>query len=141
MRQAVLAKQEERFPSVAREMGQWVEQVLGPGFSQFRPGKEWAPAVNLYEDETRYYMIVDLAGVKAKQIDLRVEDGVIILAGERPSPGVPESKGLKRLHLMEIEHGPFCRKIELPGDAALENVEAIEAWYRSGYLCVEIPKK
>jgi HSP20 family molecular chaperone IbpA len=42
-----------------------------------------------------------------------------------------------RVHLMEIDHGSFCREVELP-----ENVDRdlIRASYRNGMLWIEIPK-
>ena len=42
-----------------------------------------------------------------------------------------------RVHLMEIDHGPFTREVELPPDA---DKAGITATYRNGMLWIEIPK-
>ncbi|MGF1633898.1 MAG: Hsp20/alpha crystallin family protein [Phycisphaerae bacterium] len=42
-----------------------------------------------------------------------------------------------RVHLMEIDHGSFCREVELPADV---NRDRIIAAYRNGMLWVELPK-
>ncbi len=41
-------------------------------------------------------------------------------------------------HLMEIDHGPFLRSVEVPSSV---DVEAINAKYRSGLLWILLPKK
>jgi len=52
------------------------------------------------------------------------------------SPGESPARRL-RVHLMEIDHGPFSRDVELPPDV---NRERITATYRNGLLWIEIPK-
>ena len=42
-----------------------------------------------------------------------------------------------RIHLMEIDHGAFCREVELPEDV---DRERISATYRNGMLWIELPK-
>ena len=126
------------FEEMARQMGTWVDQVLGKGYHKFRPGDVWTPAINLCEDETHYCIVVDLAGTDTGSIDLRVEKGELILSGERPLPRIDQAAGQVRLHLMEIDHGRFCRRVRLPRDADEDGIEAI---YRNGYLRVRIPKE
>jgi len=129
---------EEKFSSMARQMGRWMDNVLGKGFHKFCPGEAWAPAVNLYEDQKCYCIVADLAGLQVEEIDLRTQQGLMILSGNRQTPSVPESLGSVRVHLMEIDHGPFCRSIELPEDA---DVDSVKACYRGGYLWMWIGKK
>jgi len=129
--------EKDKYTSIGRQMGKWVDQVLGPSFQHYAPADSWKPAVNLCEHEAFYCAIVDLAGVKASEIDLRVEEGLLVLTGERAMPGQAESKGSVRLHLMEIDHGRFHRAIQLPENV---DIDAIEAFYRNGYLWVRIPK-
>ena len=42
-----------------------------------------------------------------------------------------------RIHLMEIDHGSFCREVELPEDV---DRGRISASYRNGMLWIELPK-
>ena len=122
-------------------MDRWVDHVLGAGYRRYCPGEPWAPSINLYEGGKQYYMVVDLAGVVAEEIDLRVDEGFLLLSGSRATPTPPRPCGQVRLHLMEIDHGRFCRSVKLPPDADLSDVEAIDASYRSGLLWVRIPKR
>ncbi len=138
MTHAVQVMAEETFGSMARQMSKWVDHVLGPAYHYYRPAEAWAPAINLYEDEAQYYVVVDLAGLKAEQIDLHVEKGIMTISGERPAPLVPEIKGQVSLHLMEIDHGRFCRALKLPDNVDIDTIP--NASYRNGYLWLRMPK-
>jgi HSP20 family protein len=120
-----------------RRMTRWVDNVLGQMHQKFCPVESWTPSVNLYESSNDYHIVVDLAGVQSDQIDLVVEQNVLTISGERPCPRHPV-KGDCRMRLMEIDHGPFCRKVQLPGDV---DVDAIDARYRGGLLTIDLPKK
>ena len=123
--------------NVMAKMLHWVDQVLTPDAGRFCPGATWSPAINLYEDATSYFMVVDLAGVQVNHIELNVEDNMLTLSGHRVAPEPMEPEGTVRLHLMEIDEGAFCRAIDLPSGV---NVEDIKASYRCGFLWIRIPK-
>jgi HSP20 family protein len=139
MTQAVKMMEEDRFASMARQMTKWVDQVLGPTYHRFCPSETWSPSVNFYEDDETYCMVVDLAGVKVDEIDLKAESGLMVLRGQRSTPSMPDAKGRLRLHHMEIDHGPFCRTIELPSDVSVDAIP--DAAYRNGFLYIQLPKK
>ena len=135
---------EEDFFSAARQMGRWLEGVMPSDYRRHRIRGAWSPSINLYEDRSSYCLVVDLAGVDPKDIELRIEKGHLILSGERPSPcpsqfgrGKSARPAAVRLHLMEINHGPFYRRLRLPESIA--NAK-IEARYRNGFLWVKMPK-
>ncbi|KKM85437.1 hypothetical protein LCGC14_1289060 [marine sediment metagenome] len=136
---------EENFFSAAGQMSRWLDRVLGPDYQRYRGRGCWTPPINLYEVAGAFFLVVDLAGIDPEAVDLRVEDGRLILRGQRPSPRPAECEqddqgmaaGALRLHLMEIDHGPFLRVLELPETASTRD---IEARYRSGFLWVRIPK-
>jgi HSP20 family protein len=117
--------------------GQWIEHVLGPNYRKFSPGETWTPAVNIYETPRLFCVLVELAGIKAEQIDLRMEGGKLVISGQRPAPNLPESDGVVRLHHMEIDHGHFCRSLELPPEV---NGDEIEAFHQVGFLWIYLPK-
>jgi len=124
--------------STARRMTHWMDHVLGPMYQKYRPAEAWKPAINLYECDSAYYMVVDLAGVKGETIDLRAENRMLILSGERATPEVAGPSQKTRVRLMEIDHGPFHRSLELPEDV---DVDQIQATYRCGLLWVRMPKR
>ena len=135
---AVQGMRSDESDDIGPKLGRWVDQVLNRNYHRFLPAEVWSPAINLCEDDTHYCMMVDLAGVEIGEIDLRVEKGHLILSGERAVPKLGDPTGQVRLHLMEIDHGRYARKLRLPGDV---DVDAIEASYRNGFLHVRLPKK
>lgn len=126
---------EEKYSSMAQQMSKWIDNALGSNFRH--SGDTWAPSVNLYEDAGRYLVVADLGGIHPDQIDLRVENEMLVLSGERPSPRPEPIEGVLKTHLMEIDHGPFYRAVTLPSSV---DVERITARYCQGLLWVELPK-
>ncbi len=131
------------FGNLARQMGKLVDQYQ-KGFYSFMPSESWTPNVNLYETELAYLVCVDLAGVDKEKIDLTVAEQRLKIKGARIVPTDPGSEegdlqGRRvKVHLMEIDHGGFCREVELPNDVAHDKIIAT---YRNGLLWVELPKK
>jgi HSP20 family molecular chaperone IbpA len=71
----------------------------------------WEPPVDLLETEGELWIGVALPGVAKEQLEVVVENGVMIVSGERPMPG--RARGT-RIHRLEIPYGRFERRIELP---------------------------
>jgi HSP20 family protein len=140
MSHVLCAAEKSRYVSITRQISKWTEQILGAKYQQYQSAQVWVPSVNLCEHDAYYCMVVELAGVSAENIDLRVDEakGVLIVSGDRPPPRPANEDDVVSLHLMEIDQGPFARVLELPGDV---DVDAVEAKYSSGYLWVKLPKK
>jgi len=128
------------FGVTLRAMGKLMEQ-LRRGYSGFNPSEAWTPAVNVYERDAAYVVCVDLAGIDRERLDIEVEKGRLCLRGYRDAPSVPGTTGAGErhlVHLMEIDHGPFYREIELPRDVDKDNISAT---YHNGLLWMELPKR
>ncbi|HYD98195.1 MAG TPA: Hsp20/alpha crystallin family protein [Alphaproteobacteria bacterium] len=72
-------------------------------------GPAWQPPVDLYETNEAYHIVVALPGVPPEAVEVAVEDGVLVVGGERgllPAAAV--------IHRLELPHGRFERRIELP---------------------------
>ena len=127
--------------SVSLQFSKWATQVGGqPGFRTIRSDETWAPSVDVYEDDVSYHFIVELAGMGAKDVDMSIdsEKRVIIIGGNRPSPVPDEPNGPVRVHVMEIDHGRFCRSIALPPNADVDDVTA--RYRHNGMLCITVSK-
>jgi HSP20 family protein len=110
-------------------------------YYNFSAGETWAPSVNLYENDTAYLVCVDLAGVEKEKIDVTVDRNMLSLKGTRAVPvarGPGAESGRLRVHVMEIDHGMFCRHVELPEDVIKDRITAS---YNNGLLWIELPKK
>lgn len=96
---------------------------------------DWAPSCDIEEQEDRYVIKADLPGVDKKDIDVKLENGVISIRGEKQTEK-ESGKGTKR-HRTERFHGTFARSFTLP-DAVKD--ERVEANYKDGVLSLVIPK-
>ena len=83
------------------------------------------------EDPHALHVLVELPGVDPAEIKVVAADRVLVVAGERRRPVL---RG--RYHQIEIEYGPFERRISLaePVDTA-----AATASYEKGLLTVVLP--
>lgn len=132
------ASEEDRLTRMARQMSKWVDQVVGPTYHKYCPAESWTPSLNVYEADDHYCVVVELSGMSPEKIDLKLDKGTLVLSGDRASPPLADNSRPGRVHLMEIDHGRFCRSVEVPGDV---DGEAISATYRGGYLFIRLPKK
>ncbi len=71
----------------------------------------WEPPIDIFETRTELWIVAALPGVDAPQVEIGVEDGVLVVAGERPAPALQRAAGIHRL---EIPQGRFERRIALP---------------------------
>lgn len=95
----------------------------------------WAPAVDIYETENELVLKADLPGVSEKEIDVRVENNMLTVRGERQfETKVKEDNYLR----VERTYGSFSRSFGLPNTV---NTEAISAEYTNGVLTVQLPKR
>lgn len=130
---------------VTDQMRRWVDEVLGPDYRRYRTKQTWSPSINLYESPTSFCLVADLAGVEVESIEWRVEKSYLLLSGERSTPRPPNPEECdpaklepQKLHLMEIDHGPFLRRLKLPDSV---DGDQIQARYGNGLLWVNMPKK
>ena len=95
---------------------------------------EWAPLVDITEDEKEYLIKAELPEVKKNDVKVRVEDGVLYISGERNFE--KEEKG-KRYHRVERAYGSFTRSFALPEDA---DAQQVNAEFKEGVLSVHVAK-
>jgi HSP20 family protein len=95
---------------------------------------EWAPLVDITEDEKEYVIKAELPEVKKNEVKVRVEDGVLYLTGTRQFE--KEEKG-KRYHRIERAYGSFTRSFSLPDDA---DAQKVNAEFKDGVLNVRVAK-
>ncbi len=95
---------------------------------------EWNPAIDIRETEEAYSVHVDLPGVKKDNIEVTVQDGTLILKGQRKSEHEEKSDGY---HRVERWSGNFVRRLQLPKEV---KADAITAAHQDGVLTVTVPK-
>jgi len=106
-----------------------------PGRSDDSSLTTWAPAVDIYETENELVLKADLPDINEKDLDVRVENNMLTIRGERKfEEKVKEDNYLR----IERTYGSFSRSFSLPNSV---NSEAIKAEYKNGVLTVELPKR
>ncbi len=96
---------------------------------------DWVPAIDIKEEENRYLIRADVPGVKAEDLDITMDKGVLTLQGNRDTRAAEEKEGLRRV---ERVSGRFYRRFSLPETA---DSTGISADYRQGVLEISIPKQ
>jgi HSP20 family protein len=95
----------------------------------------WAPSVDIYETEHELVVKADLPEVDPKDLDIRVENNILTIRGERKFVKKVNEENYLRV---ERAYGSFARSFTL---ANTVNSEAIKADYQNGVLTLSIPKK
>ena len=95
---------------------------------------DFAPAVDVKEDDQHYEVHVDLPGVKPEEVEVTAENGALEIKGERNSELKESQKGYSHI---ERHYGRFMRRFNLPEDV---DAERIEAKCEHGVLHITLPK-
>ena len=98
-------------------------------------GGSWAPVVDIYEQGGDIVLKAELPGIDPKNVDIRIENNVLTLRGERK---VDQQVKRESYHRVERAYGAFTRSFTLP---AVVDQERIKADYRDGVLSVTLPKR
>ena len=87
-------------------------------FFQPTRSRMWEPPIDVYETEREFWIVVALPGVAPEQVEVVIDGGLLLVAGERR---VPIGDRAAIIHRLEVPHGRFERRIELPsGRLALD---------------------
>ena len=95
----------------------------------------WAPAVDIYETEHELVVKADLPDIDPKDLDIRVENNILTIRGERKFEKKVNEENYLRV---ERAYGSFSRSFSL---ANTVNSEAIKADYQNGVLTLTVPKR
>ena len=98
------------------------------------PLTAWAPALDVQEDKDNYTISVELPGMKREDISVTLQDGVLVISGERKAEKVTEGVAF---HRQERFYGKFQRVLTLATPVAADKVKAA---YKEGILAVTLPK-
>jgi HSP20 family protein len=96
--------------------------------------RNWAPTVDVYENEKEIVIKAEIPGVDKKDIHVDLKDGILSITGERSYENEVKEENY---HRKERAFGKFYRSFALPEGL---NPDKIDADYKDGVLKVEIPK-
>jgi HSP20 family protein len=120
-----------------------VQARLNRIFSEpYEPGDDaltradWVPAVDVFEGAQHELVLkAELPGIKREAIDLKVENSVLTIRGERKHDVEVKPDTYQRL---ERTYGTFARSFTLPNTVS---AEGITAEFTDGVLTVVLPAK
>jgi HSP20 family protein len=127
--QDLLAIQDEMNQLFGRAVGQGGQRGQGQVTE-----RTWAPALDISERKDAYVVTVEVPGVKAEDLDITLEDGLLTIRGERR---FTQETSDQQYHRVERRYGSFRRSITLPSQV---QADQIEASFEDGVLEVVVPK-
>ena len=95
----------------------------------------FVPAVDVYEDAQKVVLKLEVPGVKAEDLDIKLENQRLTIKGERK---FEEQEKAENYHRIERRFGSFVRSFTLPQTV---DTEAVSAAYDAGVLTVTLAKK
>lgn len=129
-------KAKDLLAPLEEEMEFFLSSFFGASYpSIYRKEICWKPHTDVYETNSDYVVILDLAQVDPDEVSLTFQNGILFIRGIRKA--VPPSER-RRYHKMEIDYGPFERKIAIADEVDIHRLSAV---YKEGFLEVKLPKK
>jgi HSP20 family protein len=125
-------RRREHFDRLQDEIQELIDELWQvPRFSGMRHG--FRPQIDVFrrEEPAEINVVVELPGVEPERVHLFADDRTLLIAGERCRPQIDG-----RYQLMEIEDGPFQRRIALPEPV---DAGAARATYARGLLTIVLP--
>jgi HSP20 family protein len=95
----------------------------------------FAPPVDIYEDEHHITLKLEVPGIDEKDIDVRIEGNALTVHGERKAEKEEKEENFRRI---ERQYGSFTRSFTLPSSVDLAQVSA---HYDKGVLKINLAKK
>jgi HSP20 family protein len=95
----------------------------------------FAPPVDVYEDEHNITLKIEVPGIDEKDIDVRIENSVLTVHGERK---FEKEEKEENFHRVERQYGSFTRSFTLPSTV---DPDQIRANYDKGILRISLAKK
>lgn len=96
----------------------------------------WAPPVDVRETGDGIQVEAELPGIDPENVDVRVENGVLTISGEKKTEYEEGTEG-SNYHLVERRYGRFERSFTLPRTV---DAEKVEARFSNGVLSIALPK-
>jgi HSP20 family protein len=117
-----------------------VNRIFRESYSPEGPGDalttaNFAPPVDVYEDEHHITLNIEVPGIDEKDIDVSIENNTLTVRGERTLEKEQKEENFQRV---ERQYGSFTRSFTLPNSVDLEQVSA---HYNKGVLKIHLAKK
>jgi HSP20 family protein len=124
------------FSTLQDRMNRLFRESFGPeGREEALTTTGFAPAVDVYEDEHKVTLKIEVPGIDEKDIDVRIENNTLTVQGERKFEKEEKEENFRRV---ERQYGSFTRTFTLPN--TLDH-DSVSADYDKGVLKISLAKK
>jgi HSP20 family protein len=124
------------FSTLQDRLNRLFRESYGPeGREEPLTATSFAPPVDVYEDGHNVTLKIEVPGIDEKDIDVRIENNVLTVHGERKFEKEEKEENFRRV---ERQYGSFTRTFSLPTTV---DAEKVSAHYDKGILKVALPKK
>ena len=123
----------QELQKVLKDFKDFLDQSISTIQPAIRALRSLVPQIDVIQRPDAVIVRADLPGMNADDIDVSIEDGRLVISGERREERREEGEGFVR---SEISYGTFYRTIPLPDGADENNIAAV---FRNGVLEVTVP--
>ena len=95
----------------------------------------FVPAVDVYEDEQKLVLKLEVPGIKQEDLDVRLENQTLTVKGQRKFESEEKEENF---HRIERRFGSFARSFTLPVSI---DTASVAAKYENGVLAIQLAKK
>jgi len=95
---------------------------------------DYTPRADIREEDDKYLINMDMPGLDKKDVKIEVEDGYLVVSGERKSEYEDKKNGWLKC---ERSYGKFQRSFNLGGNV---DETKIKAEFKNGELTLTLPK-
>jgi HSP20 family protein len=107
----------------------------GSGDNELVTAAGFVPPVDIYEDENKLVLKIEIPGMRQEDLDVRMENNTLTVKGERSFQNEGKEENF---HRVERRYGSFYRAFTLPNTIDPNN---IKAEYDAGVLRLELQKR
>ena len=122
------------FNTLQDRMNRLFRDNYGDGRDEALTTSNFAPPVDVYEDEHNITLKIEVPGIEEKDIDVRIENNTLTVHGERK---FEEKTDRENYHRVERHYGEFRRSFNVP---LYVNAARINAEFKDGVLTITLPK-
>jgi HSP20 family protein len=124
------------FSTLQDRMNRIFRESFGPeGSDEALTTSNFAPPVDVYEDEHNITLKIEVPGIDEKDINVTIENNTLTVRGERR---FEKDEKEENFHRVERMYGSFTRSFTLPNTV---DPEQVSAHYEKGVLKIRLSKK
>ena len=123
------------FSTLQDRVNRIFRESVSPASPEEALTSNFAPPVDVYEDEHKITLNIEVPGIDEKDINVSIENNTLTVRGERRFEKDEKEENFQRI---ERRYGSFTRSFTLPNTV---DPEQVSAHYEKGVLRVRLAKK